>query len=271
MALLAAKNSLGQDVCAIATAVGGVCSPGAFSIPELLAGESYAGVKAVDSEDSCLCNTVYYSLLSACAACQSQTWLSWSKFNANCSKLFALPDESGLYPDTIPSGTRVPGWAYSKLINDTFDTNLAASETNLPESTGVPNSAPTVTGQTPPTGPTSGSKKSNAGAIAGGVIGGLVAVALAIGAAIIIIRRRRKPLAPSTMVSLSPDLTGTFRGQSPVYQPPKLYDPSDPTTFPPSSSMFTSYTDPQPSISSGFAAQDPTLHPNRLHPGVAEV
>jgi len=263
-----AKNSLGQDPCTVASYMGGVCSSGVLTIPALEPTQSYTGPPLAQAGNTCLCSTVYYSLLSACAACQERSFSPWSTYDRNCTSVYV-----GVFLGNIPSGTRVPHWAYDDVrILDTFDAKSAQTEINAPESSGT--AVPTQGGNTSPTVAAPASSKSKAGAIAGGVIGGLVAVVLAIGAAIVIIRRRRNRTPPSGLVNLNPDGgSPTFHGPSPVYPAPKLYDPSDPSTFPPASpgtSMFTSYTDPQP-FASTIYSQEPSLHPNRAHPGVAEV
>lgn len=49
-----------------------------FTIPALLPGDSYVGpTGATDASDLCKCNTVVYSLMSACDACQDAFWFSY--------------------------------------------------------------------------------------------------------------------------------------------------------------------------------------------------
>jgi len=48
-----------------------------FTIPDLLPGDSYIGPTGPsDAGDLCKCNTVVYSLMSACDACQDALWFS---------------------------------------------------------------------------------------------------------------------------------------------------------------------------------------------------
>lgn len=48
-----------------------------FSIPNLEPGNSYTGPTGTgDDNDLCKCNTVVYSLMSACDACQGAKWFS---------------------------------------------------------------------------------------------------------------------------------------------------------------------------------------------------
>ncbi|KIO32737.1 hypothetical protein M407DRAFT_241235, partial [Tulasnella calospora MUT 4182] len=110
--------------------------------------------------------------------------------------------------------------------------------------------------------PSTGSSKSNAGPIAGGVIGGIALLAL-IGALVwLLIRRRGKDaLAPSPTAYYPPggpqmgeadypaavDYGASypattsptiFSGNSTTPNPPKLYDPEDPSTFPKTPASF---------------------------------
>src|SRR6266702_3490132 len=45
-----------------------------FSVPTLPQGRSYAGPTDTEKGDICQCNTVVYNLLSACDACQGESW-----------------------------------------------------------------------------------------------------------------------------------------------------------------------------------------------------
>jgi hypothetical protein len=49
----------------------------AFSIKALAPGYHYTGPSDYDDSDLCKCNTVTYSLLSACVACQEEEWISY--------------------------------------------------------------------------------------------------------------------------------------------------------------------------------------------------
>jgi hypothetical protein len=93
-----AFNSLGQNPCMVAaylisTCSGGcefsslfcscVCKPcrlvffAAFTINSLAPGYHYTGPSGSDNTDLCKCNTVAYSLISACDACQGADWISY--------------------------------------------------------------------------------------------------------------------------------------------------------------------------------------------------
>ncbi|KAG2041607.1 hypothetical protein BDR03DRAFT_1006807 [Suillus americanus] len=163
------------------------------------------------------------------------------------------------YPYNIPSGTKVPNWAYLNVTTAGFDAVVAQSAGDLPESaatsvqsTGsvtysssvsasLTSSSGTATGSSTSS---TNSKSSNAGAIAGGVVGGIVGAAVIIGLATwFYFKRRRSATAPSAAFSdigggsgypqgyysANPD---SFPVQPQMTQQPRLYDPSDPTTFP---------------------------------------
>jgi hypothetical protein len=92
-------NSLGQNPCTVAAYLMSTCngrcehssSPlcpyifepcrlisfSAFTIKELAPGYHYTGPGRYDDTDLCKCNTVTYSLLSACVACQGEEWISY--------------------------------------------------------------------------------------------------------------------------------------------------------------------------------------------------
>ncbi|KAF8491364.1 hypothetical protein F5888DRAFT_1736780 [Russula emetica] len=87
-------NSLGQSPCAVAAQLQGVCDNGEFSIPSLVSGDSYVGpTGSNDSTDLCKCNTVVYSLMSACGACQFEDaiWFSYVFFPFLSLILLTLP------------------------------------------------------------------------------------------------------------------------------------------------------------------------------------
>ncbi|EMD31346.1 hypothetical protein CERSUDRAFT_119912 [Gelatoporia subvermispora B] len=85
------------------------------------------------SVNPCDCNTVIYSTMQACAACQSRPVQPWSTWETNCTG-------PGIqeYPEQFSSGTSVPAWAYLDVVEeDSFDVNTAqqvASE-GIPDAT----------------------------------------------------------------------------------------------------------------------------------------
>ncbi|KAF8477802.1 hypothetical protein DFH94DRAFT_846164 [Russula ochroleuca] len=119
-------NSLNQSPCMVAAYMMSTCNGGSFVISPLLdSNQSYAGPSADghDGSDLCKCNTIAYSLLSACDACQGSGWIS--------------------FPNLVPPGTSVPRWAIvDVLINGTW----SPSEV---QSTGGPEAGPGTSIPTP--------------------------------------------------------------------------------------------------------------------------
>ncbi|KAN0118968.1 hypothetical protein V8E52_004740 [Russula decolorans] len=96
-------NSLGQSACMVAAFMMSTCNAGSFTVDPLPQGHSYPGPGGTDDSNLCKCSTVGYSLLSACAGCQGEHWISWSEYVTNCTT--TLPPS---FPNPIPSGTLVP-------------------------------------------------------------------------------------------------------------------------------------------------------------------
>jgi len=171
----------------------------------------------------CKCSTIGYNLLSACDACQGQTWIPWTEYITNCSE--TMPPST--FPNPVPSGTRVPKWALmddtsvnlwdaitAETVGDspealpgavlgaaTSSTSVAGAghvTTTLGASTRVAGSPSSATsGVTGSSGKSSGSGSSNTAAIAGGAAGGVVGLAI-IGALLFyFLKRRQPPKAPS--------------------------------------------------------------------------
>ncbi|KAF8274380.1 hypothetical protein EI94DRAFT_1825404 [Lactarius quietus] len=251
-------NSLQQNPCLVAAYLAAACSNNnIFAIPPLRPGNSYTGPSGLDDTQGCTCNTVYYNLISACDACQGSSWIAYSEWTLHCTA--ANIGSAGTFPPPIAAGTRIPEWAYlDSSATDTWDLTGAHAAGDSPEVTGtasvfgqfqlsggnitsfgqsqgsITSSATSASSSSTPTTtslsrgssstPTSTShSNSNTGGIAGGLVGGLVGAAFA--ALIVavmawfVIRRRSRSRQP-----VSSQLT--------VDQPPRFYDPSDPTTFP---------------------------------------
>ena len=81
-----------------------------FSVPSLSSGEQYVGPDPQFATD-CRCNTVFYSMLAACSACQDAEYIGWTMYSANCSSV-AIEE----FPRDIPGGTRIPHWAYQDVV-----------------------------------------------------------------------------------------------------------------------------------------------------------
>ncbi|KAJ6525641.1 hypothetical protein B0H19DRAFT_1198149 [Mycena capillaripes] len=103
-------NTLGQNPCLVAAYLGSVCDDGLFVVPALPNNLGVYEGPTVAQANACGCSSVFYSLLSACADCQSGHILTWSAFKANCSTVYPQ-----IFIGDIPSATRVPHWAYQNI------------------------------------------------------------------------------------------------------------------------------------------------------------
>ncbi|KAF9260357.1 hypothetical protein L218DRAFT_989630 [Marasmius fiardii PR-910] len=250
-------NSLFQSPCEMGEALGGVCSPGSFAIPPLPEGYYYSGVN-VAGVTPCVCNTVYYTMLSLCGLCQGGDADKFNLWSANCTQT-----SSSTFPSPLPSGLRVPHYAYLPLdpFNQTVDLRALQADTGA-ERTGTAGiRTPTTTSRRPTS--TFGDDdpfgnfdndvhdlEKRVGIIAGCVVAG-VWVIWAIGAGLIwwICRRQsRRMYGPpsqlyqnntgmsgyTAVAPSSPPPNGTFppAPPSPGMLSEKVYDPNDPRTFP---------------------------------------
>jgi len=207
-------------------------------------------------------------MVSACGVCQDRSIEAWSLWNTNCTVNTSID----VYPETIPSGTSVPAWAYLDVVtSDFFNLTLAQADVGAPESY-APGSKPTGTAPsstsyvattsaalgassstTSVPNSTTTPKKSNVGAIAGGVVGGVVVLALiaALVAFFLVRKRPAKSVASpaygyrdSAMNSPPMNQHHSMYG-NPSYSEnpvPRLYDPSDPSTYPQSPPTPTIHT-----------------------------
>jgi len=267
-------NSLGQSPCLVVAYLAAVCNNGAFSISPLLPQHSYLGPNGPDNGDTCKCNTVAYNLISACDACQGESWTAYSSWSDNCTSVAA----PGFFPDAIPAATRVPNWAYLDPAESGYwNESLAQSAGDSPEVTGsasnVPSSTSNQTTITPGTSSrassSSSKSNSNAGAIAGGVVGGIVGVALIAGlvAWFTILRRRRHAPSADYISSQGSDM-GVVSYPTDIGRP-KLYDPSDPSTYPTRATSTTIH--PSDSSKQNLSSL-PDLQPNRnAYHGLPEI
>ncbi|KAJ3744833.1 hypothetical protein DFH05DRAFT_1491025 [Lentinula detonsa] len=233
-------NSLSQDPCTVATYLGAVCNNGQYTIPAINSTEFYSGPTSA-TQNECRCSSVFYSLLMACAQCQEASITTWTSYAQNCSTVYV-----GVFPDNVPSGTAVPHWA--TLTSAEFNATAAEAAGDSPELIGATQTTSSNTPSSPATSTSSpsssspsgaaSSSKSNTGAIAGGVVGGVVGLALI--AAILFWYLRKRSRAKSTVpasgidrdFNLSPDMTGTTHAPTVIPFQQKLYDPSDPSTYP---------------------------------------
>ncbi|KAF8692764.1 hypothetical protein AX14_002414 [Amanita brunnescens Koide BX004] len=230
--------------------ISGVC-PAMLLLPPIPGGEAY-GSPSGNFANNCTCSSVFYSLASACAACQNADWLPWSIYSQNCSSTFLMQ-----YPETVPNDTDIPHWAYLDVaVEGTFDLNLASLAGDTPESTAPPSATSTSMSSTssvsststslPSSAPTASSASQSsktatsviAGCVVGGIVGGTFIAALAFwfyksGMASKLIAQMSAQTSGQEMLASS----GTRLPFQPV--PRRPYDPDDPTTFPPPMDQLT--------------------------------
>jgi hypothetical protein len=221
-------NSIDQNACTVAAYLMATCNGGSFTIDALKPGYSYIGPTGVDDTNLCKCNTVTYSLISACDACQGAVWTTWPEYSSNCTK--TLPPSS--FPNPVPSGTRVPQWALIDITSENnWNSNKSFAVGDSPEqapgavlgASGATGSASgTHSGATsslpgesssavkPTSSSTSKKSSSNLGAIVGGAVGGVVVIALAAVAIVFFLRRRSSdgpaPVAPPAVGAYQPPM-----------------------------------------------------------------
>ncbi|KAF8340258.1 uncharacterized protein EI90DRAFT_3034883, partial [Cantharellus anzutake] len=176
-------------------------------------GYHYVGPKLNTSYEPnlCDCSSVVYQLMSACAACQNRTYITYPNWGANCSSIAIVEGE--YRPSLIPPGTLVPNWAYIKpsIYNEIFNIDAAQGVGDKPESsqvfssTGTTSSTsftvstvttsastdtyPTIVTTTATNNGGGGGRSSNTGAIVGGVVGGVVGLALVAVLAMLVFKR----------------------------------------------------------------------------------
>ncbi|KAJ3783929.1 hypothetical protein GGU10DRAFT_359575 [Lentinula aff. detonsa] len=286
-------NTLDQSPCVVASYLGQACDA-QYSIPSLNSSEPYSGPSLGAQANACQCSSVMYILLSACGACQGGSFITWSAYIQNCSSIYPT-----IFPENIPSGTKVPRWAYQNVTaEDDFNPTEAQAVGDAPESTGTapPTGSTSVSTPTVTSSALNQGKKTNAGAIAGGVVGGVVVLLLAVAALLYLRRRqrhRKKRAAAANVIDdkprpypvgpVSSDTidTGTgFHASIPTMSMPsagmRLYNPSDPSTFPPTA-LSTSPSPPanhSPQSSetgvTGYFSSFHNIRPNR-QPGLPEL
>jgi len=246
-------NDEGQSPCLVASALQGVCSNNEWNVPPLSDISNYYGGPTITEHNSCLCNTVSYSLFSACGACQGGQIGNWPLWVTNCS---ASEIEVGSYPYPLPAGTSVPTWAYMNVTATGNIFNITAAHiianADTPDASGAsPVIATSILASVIPSPTHSQTTKSasNTGPIAGGVVGGVVLIALIAAGVFFLCRRSRKSeqrglTGPSgetaQYVGTAPVTTASAYGNglhsphSMVKEDPmRHYGPPSPSTFPP--------------------------------------
>jgi len=226
-------NALGQNPCLVAAYLESACGiPGGINIPAIpdVPGDHYLG-PTTSQANPCLCSSVTYSMISACAGCQNGTYTDWVTWSDDCTQVLFTT-----FLQPLPPSVEVPSWAFLNLTLTGNNFSVVAAEQNASASAASASASassaimtstsviiPTVT----PTASASKSK-SNAGAIAGGVVGGLVFIAIVtLGALWFRIRRKRKMVqqavpfdSQAALVSgtAMSQITGSIQGSSPPSQ-----------------------------------------------------
>ncbi|KAF9218336.1 hypothetical protein BS17DRAFT_829703 [Gyrodon lividus] len=247
----------------------------AYSVPAILPTQEYAAPSGTYA-NSCECNTVAYSLVSACAACQGANYITWLAWTPNCN------ETAGSLPQAPPSGTVIPLWAYiSVSIDGTWNATAAyinASATSPPATiSGGPLQTTTASVQVASpssiTTTTSSHPGTNVGAIVGGVVGGIMGLLAVTGIVLLCVRKRYRHTNRYSAGQLTdipqPVPPYVFSGEPVGCQAPaetrKVYNPDDPSTFPvplePPAVLPTAHTVPPM----------PSIHPLGAYTGAPEV
>ncbi|KAF9527005.1 hypothetical protein CPB83DRAFT_856970 [Crepidotus variabilis] len=161
-------NSLNQNPCLVAAYLESACGQSTM-VSSIDEGFHYLPPNATEA-NACRCNTVLYSMISACAVCQGRLFGTWTEWKKNCATIY-----EGVFPmlNTLSHDTVIPAWAFQNISqNDNFDARtvdapLSTSSTSLPSTTSK---------MTMPPSPTKAKNSSNVGAIVGGVVGGVVSL-----------------------------------------------------------------------------------------------
>ncbi|KAJ7940438.1 hypothetical protein B0H13DRAFT_1938104 [Mycena leptocephala] len=265
-------NTYRQNPCEVASYLGGVCEPESeFVVAALKPGEYYTG-PSPEQSNPCRCSSVLYSLLSACAICQSRQCLSWSAYHHNCSTAYLSS-----FIGKIPAATAVDHWAYQNVtkydgfnvsVAEALGTSLVSQLTSTSGTSSRPSMTPVTTTNlsnnstpiyTPESANDSANGKTDWAAI--GIVG-FIAIAFGLAIAFKIWRKRRRPksIAPSAAYKhryspivptssqntlLATEPTGSTSGSrnlpriitpasgSLVSLPSLLYEPPEPSAYSP--------------------------------------
>ncbi|KAI0717152.1 hypothetical protein C8Q76DRAFT_425879 [Earliella scabrosa] len=114
------NNAKNQTPCLIASWSVVPCQENSWIIPPLSTAPGglpfYLGPRRQSALFQCQCNTVHYSLIAACGACQgfhgAEGIENWSSFIVNCP---SNTIQGAVYPLDVPPETAFPPWAYLDL------------------------------------------------------------------------------------------------------------------------------------------------------------
>jgi len=187
-------NSLGQNPCTVVAYLMSTCYGSGFDATTLnLESTAYLGPtpEEVREAGGCWCNTVAYSLISACSTCRGGMAIPFSEYTGSCRTV----SQPSTFPNPVPAGTNVPQWALVAITGYTFwDSSTAQYVGDTPEIMpgeliDTPNkvvSPPPSSSHTTPksTATLSGSTGSKQGAIAGGLVWGVTTMAAISGLAL---------------------------------------------------------------------------------------
>jgi len=253
-------NSYGQNPCLVAGIIEATCrNISGFVIPPLNASENYLTPQPGDlAGATCDCNTVMYSLFMGCTACQNMNLQNWSYWDTNCLTVYVSQ-----YPGRIPQGTAIPHWAYLNVtVENVFNRTLAQAAGINPQGTpvaittinsssptpstssssmasvartssGAPSGASSGTSSSSSSTPPSSHSSTNTGAIAGGVVGGIACLAI-IGGLIAWYLLRKKRSSNAEIMNTTQEFDYPQSSYYPQTTQARLYNSSDPSTFPPS-------------------------------------
>ncbi|TCD69626.1 hypothetical protein EIP91_006851 [Steccherinum ochraceum] len=261
-------NNRTQSPCLVAAYLMGACeADGEWTVTALKNLTTTYGPLTVDQADLCTCSSVTYSMVSACAYCQSGPIPVWADWITECP---AAVLTNGSYFHVVPSGTSVPSWAFLPISpTGSGSWNAAIAETyseNHPDSSPSPSSSGSSPSNTSsPPAPSPASKKSNTGAIVGGAVGGVVGLILICAAAFFFWRRyshRRSMAAPSAAYLASASNT---LGSSPSPRPDEKHSPLNSAhspTFPESQPMLAPYPPPNLTPMKVYNPDNPSTFPD---------
>ncbi|KAI0344870.1 hypothetical protein BDW22DRAFT_1098553 [Trametopsis cervina] len=258
-------NSKAQSPCLVSAYICGSCrAPASFTLdcglPNISSPFEYINI---DSPLRCDCSTVQYSLVGACAACQSASITTWTDWHSHCTNTYIEQ-----LSDPIPPNTSVPAWAYLDVVSsNNFNVTVARgfveggdhpdstalTPTPTPSSTTSSSQQPTPsstllsTSSAPPFSTSSASSVSNSPAvvtsissaeaskvapIVGGTVGGIAFIAIITCASIYWYLRRKKAAATAPPSLFQETLQPPTRELLGLGSGSKLYNPDDPSTYP---------------------------------------
>ncbi|KAF8520496.1 hypothetical protein BU17DRAFT_89094 [Hysterangium stoloniferum] len=124
------NNDQGDNPCTVASSILKQCDPNqTFTLSPIKSGQTYLSPSAQQA-DTYLCNTVIYSLVSACATCQDGTFQTYPQWSSNCpaDKI----QQSGRFPNQTVLLTPLPSYASFPLtLNGSWDRMSASGISSL--------------------------------------------------------------------------------------------------------------------------------------------